>query len=215
MRFWTLTAARTALFASCVALICAASIAAPPARAEEDFDYNANEAFRLFSNTCLRYLGVPDDIRRWAARSRLVPITDTDILTMVVGAGTKGNAWALPSSSGQAFTLSIRSNTQACAVWAERADPVAVETLFKQMVNGAAKANPGVTLTTDIDDTLPTKSGRGRMLTMTVADKDGEGYLFNLIAGDQPGTMFFDKPIQVSMQMQRVAGKKTKKPAKP
>jgi len=166
-------------------------------------DYNAETTYRFFTASCVRSLGMPEEVRTWAAQSRLVPITDPVALNTFAGSGAKGAAWILPSPNDRRFTLSLRAGTETCAVWAEAGDPEAAEELFKKMVNGAGR--PGVTVTTDEDQSFTTATGKARMLTMSVADKDGEGYRFTFMAGDKTGTFFSGAPIQISMQMARVA----------
>lgn len=165
-------------------------------------DYNAETAYRFFTASCVRSLGMPAEVRSWAAQSRLAPITDPVALSTFAGNGPKGAAWVLPSPNDRRFTLSVRGGTETCAVWAEAGDPETAEELFKKMVVGAAR--PGVSVSTDDNQTFTTATGKARVLTMSVADKDGEGYRFTLMAGDKTGTFFSGAPIQLSMQMVRV-----------
>jgi hypothetical protein len=167
----------------------------------EAADYNAEAAFRFFTASCVRSLGQPGEVRTWAAQSRLAPITDPVALSTFAGNGPKGAAWVLPSPNDRRFTLSLRGGTETCAVFAEAGDPETAEELFRKMVNGAAR--PGVNVETEDDQKFTTATGKARLLTMTVADKDGEGYRFTLMAGDRTGTFFSGAPIQLSMQMAR------------
>ena len=171
-------------------------------------DYNAEVTFRMFTATCMRRLGMAPEIKSWAKEARLAPVTDASALATFVGqaAGVKGGAWVLPSPNDRKFTLSIRSGSQTCAVWAEAGDPPMAETLFRKMVTDAAR--PGTNVTTDDDQSFTTQSGKARLLTMTVADTSGEGYQFTFMAGDRPGTGFSGAPVQLSMQMTRVESKK-------
>ena len=177
--------------------------AASPARAG---DYNAEAAFRLFTATCVRSLGLPAEVRTWAAESRLAPIPEPSALSTFVGPGPKGAAWVLPSPNNRRFTLSIRGGTGTCAVWAEAGDPETAEELFRKMVEGAKR--PGVDISTESDEHFTTSTGKARLLTMGVADTTGEGYQFTLMAGDRTGTFFSGAPVQLSMQMTRVPPKK-------
>lgn len=169
-------------------------------------DYNAEATFRLFTASCVRSLGVAAEVRTWAAQSRLVPITDPFALSTFAGSGPKGAAWVLPSPNDRRFTLSIRGGSETCAVWAEVGDPQTAEELFRKMVAGAAR--PGVNVSTEDDQNFTTATGKARLLTMAVADKDGEGYRFTLMAGDRTGAFFSGAPIQLSMQMARVEARK-------
>jgi pentatricopeptide repeat protein len=167
-------------------------------------DYNAELAYRLFTATCMRRLGKPEQIQAWAAQARLTPITEPSALNTFVGTtpGAKGAAWVLPSPNGRRFTLSIRAGTQACVLWAEAGDPETAEGLFRRMVE--ASVEPGMTLTTDDDQSFTTATGKARLLTMSVADKDGMGFQYTLKAGDRPGTFFAGAPVQLSLQMARL-----------
>jgi hypothetical protein len=167
----------------------------------EAADYNAEATFRFFTASCVRSLGQPAEVRSWAAQSRLAPITDPVALSTFAGSGPKGAAWILPSPNDRRFTLSIKGGSETCAVFAEAGDPATADELFRKMVNGAAR--PGVTIATEDDQNFTTATGKARLLTMTVADKDGEGYRFTLMAGDRTGTFFSGAPIQLSMQMAR------------
>ena len=193
---------RTGLFAAAGAV---ALLADAPVYAA---DYNAEVTFRMFTATCMRRLGMAPEIKTWAKEARLTPVTDASALATFVGqaAGAKGGAWVLPSPNDRKFTLSIRSGSQTCAVWAEAGDPPTAEGLFRKMVTEAAR--PGTNVTTDDDQSFTTQSGKARLLTMTVADTTGEGYQFTFMAGDQPGTFFSGAPVQLSMQMTRVEPKK-------
>ncbi len=176
-------------------------------------DYNAEVISQFFNATCLRRLGVPDDIRAWAKDTRLVQIVEPNAVNTFVGTtpGAKGIAWMLPSPNDWKFTLSIRSGTQTCAVWAESGDPATAEGLFRKMITEAAR--PGTKVSTDEDQSFPTATGKSRLLTMSVIDgTSGGGYQFTFMAGDRSGTFFSGAPVQISMQLTRIEGKKTKLP---
>ena len=105
------------------------------------------------------------------------------------------------------FVLALASDTGACTVFVEAANREVVEKEFRSLVQRAAQ--PGVSVETESDLTLPTKSGPGLMLSMSATDdKSGDGYLFTLVAGNETGALFTGKPIQISMQMMKIDGKK-------
>lgn len=190
-----------------------AALGAEPARAR---DYNAEVTFRLFTATCMRRQGVSNDVMEWAKLVRLQPIVDPTQLATFVGAGggKKGAAWVLPSPNDRKFTLSVRSGTGICAVWAEAGDPPTAEELFKKLV--ADVARPGAKITTDDDQSFTTVSGKARLLSMSIAETDGAGYKFTFMAGDKTGTFFAGAPVQISMQMLRLdAPKDAPKPKEP
>jgi len=186
---------------------CAVLTLLPSAAAMAE-DYNAELAYRLFTATCMRRLGKPEQIRAWAQEARLPPITEPNALNTFVGTtpGAKGAAWSLPSPNGRKFTLSIRAGTQACTLWAEAGDPETAEGLFRGLVDAAAR--PGMTASVDEDMSFTTASGKARLLTMSVTDSDGEGYQFTFRAGDRPGTFFSGAPVQLSMQIDRLEPQK-------
>ncbi len=190
---------RLILIAACAAPL----LATAPAYAG---DYNAEVTFRLFTGTCMRRLGVPEDIRTWAKDMRLTTITDPEALSTFVGVGPKGAAWILPSPNDRKFTLSIMGGSQTCAIWAEAGDPETAEGIFRKMVANAVM--PGGKINTDEDQSFATASGKSRLLTMSVTDPDGAGYSFTLMGGDRSGTFFSGAPIQLSVQMSRLTGKK-------
>jgi hypothetical protein len=95
-------------------ILTAILIIAAPAFAVADKP-NANFALRLFIDACVPNMGQPDKTRAWAAERHLQEVSAPAALEVFVGAGTKGSAWAVPSSLGS-FALSIRGTTEACAV---------------------------------------------------------------------------------------------------
>jgi hypothetical protein len=201
--------ARTSILAASAAL----TLSSAPARAA---DYNAEVAFRMFASTCVRRLAMAGDIMAWAKEARLTPIQDASLLATFVGhatGGPKGGAWLLPSPNDRKFTLSIRSGTQTCALWAETGDPGAAEELFKKLVNDASR--PGTNVATEQDQKFTTATGKSRLLEMTVTEESGEGYKFTFMGGDQPGSFFAGAPVQLSMQMTRLPADKNAKQQDP
>ncbi len=161
-------------------------------------DSNSVVAINQFNAICVRYLAKPEDIRTWA-NNNYTSIRDPDVLATVVGRISGGAAWRLPSPTGRKLTLSLRGDGKTCAIWSEAADPEDVEIEFRNMVAGAARE--GIIVKTTTDSTLPTRSGLGRLLSMSVMDSHlGSGYLFTFIAGD----LFAGAPISLSMQMVRL-----------
>ncbi len=178
-----------------IALCTLGVLAAPNVMA---MDSDSVVAINQFNATCVRHLAKPDDVRAWA-NENYASIRDPDFLATVVGRIADGAAWQLPSPTGRELTLSLRGDGKTCAVWSEAANPEDVETEFKKMVNGAAR--DGITVKTTTDSTLPTRSGAGRLLSMSVMDQElGSGYLFTFIAGD----LFSGAPISLSMQVMRL-----------
>lgn len=186
---------RAALFA---AVMCGA-----PIQAQE---YYAVTAINFFTSACVSNLADPDAIRERANR-RYQPVKDPAELANYTGADRKGQAWRLPGRGERRFVLALNSESGACTVYVEQANREIVEKEFRQLVERAAQ--PGVTVKTEDDQTLPTRSGPGVMLTMSaIDDKTQEGYIFTLVAGNETGALFTGRPIQISMQMTKYSGRK-------
>jgi len=168
---------------------------AVPART---MDSDSVVAINQFNANCVRHLAKPDQVREWA-EARYRPIRDPETLAVLVGKVHSGAAWELPSPTGRDIMLSLRGDGRTCAVWSEAANPDAVEEEFRKMIKGAARE--GITVRTTTDSTLPTRAGKGRLLTMVVKDEElEEGYTFTFIAGD----LFSGAPISLSMQVIRM-----------
>jgi hypothetical protein len=105
---------------------------------------------------CIPNLGQPTKVREWAQERHLGEIQNPLALHAFVGSGDKGAAWAIPVAEGN-FALSIRGTTQACAVWAQAADPGEVLVLFKQITEGVG--SPGIEITVDKDTVSPSPVG--------------------------------------------------------
>jgi len=181
-------------------LVGAASL---PAQAQ---DYYAITAINFFTSACVSNLAEPAAIRERANR-RYQPVKDPGELANYIGNDRKGEAWRLPGRGERRFVLALASETGACTVFIESANREVVEKEFRQLVERAGQ--PGVTVKTESDETLPTRSGPGLMLSMSATDdKTKGGYLFTLIAGNETGALFSGKPIQISMQMVKLEAKK-------
>lgn len=169
-------------------------------------DYYAITAINFFTSACVSNLAEPEAIRERANR-RYQRVKDPGELANYVGNDRKGEAWRLPGRGERRFVLALNSETGACTVFVEAANREIVEKEFRQLVERAGQ--PGVSIKTESDETLPTRSGPGLMLTMSATDdKTNEGYLFTLIAGSETGALFTGKPIQISMQMMKLDPKK-------
>jgi hypothetical protein len=182
-----------------------AQAGAPPAPApvpapapSQAQDTNGALLVRLFNNVCIPNMGKPDQVRTQASAMQLPAINDRLLLDSFVGPGAKKDAWQVPSPNGQRFALSIRAATQACAVWAEQADPRDVEPAFaKEMEDTAQK---GLTLRKDDEQTQDTPFGTGRSVSYYMSDpKTGVGFEFHLITAERPGGVF-----QATLQVARV-----------
>jgi hypothetical protein len=145
-------------------------------------------------NVCVPNMGKPEQVRAWANEKHLPAITADMPLSIFVGPGGKGGAWFVPSDAGS-FALSIRGTTEACAVWARKADPGEVESNFKKMMEGVAR--PGIETSIVEDKTVPTPSGQARSLIYKIKAPDSPvGFLFTMLTAERPGAAF-----QVSLQL--------------
>ena len=187
-------------------LVLAASLVGGPALPVQAQDYYAITAINFFTSACVSNLADPAAIRERANR-RYQRIKDPAELGNYVGNDRKGEAWRLPGRGERRFVLTLNSETEACTVFVEAASREIVEKEFRQLVERARQ--PGVSIKTESDESLPTKSGPGVMLTMSATDdKSSEGYLFTLVAGNETGALFTGRPIQISMQMLKLGPKK-------
>jgi hypothetical protein len=151
---------------------------------------------RLFSDACLPRIGKPNEVRAWATAKGFPEIKKNELLDALVGPGGKGAAWLVPTSDQNAhLALSIRGQTEGCAVWAEQADPDQARAYFSNMVEGIAR--PGITVKREPDQSSPL----GRAIMYEVGDSNRLlAYEFLLIISEKPGTLF-----RVNMQVSSVA----------
>jgi len=161
-------------------------------------DPNANALVRHFGAACVGRVGQPDQIKEWAVKNSLPPVTQPEMLRSLVGDGGKGAAWELPSPTDKHFALAIRGSTEACAVYAEAADPQEVERMFRKLIEGVKR--PGLVVQTERDEPVPTKTGTGREITFFITDGEGKrGHIYSLIAADQTGALFGGAPLQAQI----------------
>src|SRR5262249_9566055 len=128
-------------------------IASGSAKAADD---RAAFLVKLFTAVCVPNMGNPDGVRAWATEKNLAQIQAPEPLAIFVGQGSKGAAWALPTRYGN-FALSIRGTTEACAVWAQAADPTEVEAAFKTIVEGVKR--PAIKIRIDKDTSAASPVG--------------------------------------------------------
>jgi len=159
----------------------------------EAIDPAAEFLTKLFMNVCVPNLGQPAKVREWAEQHHLAQIQNPAALGLFVGSGGKGAAWAVPAADGS-FVVSIRGETQACAVWARTADPREVITNFKRIIEGVKR--PGIQVSIDKDTVSPSPVGEARALVYNVtAPGAPTSFEFILLTAERPGGAF-----QASMQ---------------
>ena len=148
---------------------------------------------KLFTTVCIPNLGQSTRVREWAQERHLGEIQNPLALSVFVGSGDKGAAWAIPAAEG-IFALSIRGPTQACAVWARAANPGEALALFKQIVEGVRR--PGIEVTVDTDTVILGPAGQAHALVYNVtAPNAPTSFEFTLLTAERTGG-----PFQASMQ---------------
>jgi len=80
----------------------------------------------------MKNIGRPDGVRVWAADHHLTSMENPDALQAYAG-GEAGAVWAVNTVAGQ-FVLAIRAPTNACAVFADKADTQVVENDMGQLM---------------------------------------------------------------------------------
>jgi hypothetical protein len=161
-------------------------------------DDRAAFVVKLFISACIPNMGNPDGVRAWATAQRLAQIEAPAPLDVFVGTGGKGAAWAVPTPYGN-FALSIRGKTQACAVWAQTAEPAEVEGAFKTIIEGVKQ--PGINIRVDKDATDETAAGHVHTLVYNIiAPGAPSGYEFSMLAVERPNGAF-----QASIQVGRAS----------
>ena len=161
-------------------------------------DPNANSLIHLFNDACIQNMGRPDATRAWAATQRFRVLTHPSVLRLFVGDNPRGKgvAWEVPSLTTARFALSLRGSTEACTVYAERADVKAVESMFLQEVQGAKR--PGIDVRKDVEKVSKGHFGLVKQLIyiVTTTGNVDKGYEFIFTTAERPGG-----PYQVSVQI--------------
>ena len=171
-------------------------------------DANAGILIKMFGEACAASLGRPDDARAYVEKNKLAPVTGPAMLKLMAGEGEAGAAWSARNpATRKNFAVSIRGETQTCAVWAETVDPAQLEAMFRRLVEAVTR--PGVTVALEKEDAVPTKTGTGKLLAYRVTNAAAQNHwLFAMIAADKPGSLFAGAPIQAQLFVSPVAAKK-------
>ena len=173
-------------------LICALLQSQPAAAGEPAADFLT----KLFLEVCVPNMGRPDKVRAWANERRLGPVTNPASVSVFVGPGDKGGAWALPAGVGN-FAVAIRGQTEACTVWAQSASPGDVEINFKKLMEGVNR--PGLKMKVERDATAPTPVGQARPLVYSLFANDArQGFAFTMLTAERSGG-----PFQATLQVSK------------
>lgn len=184
-----------ALAAGVLAAAFLASLGPAPARAQ---DQNAVFLLQLYNNVCLRFLNKPDEVRAWAKEKQLPPIADQSVRDSFVGPGAQGDAWIVPSPTGDRFAVSIRAATHGCAAWAIKADPNYVIPAFIQQIEGFAR--PGYEIRKDNDESHDTPFGISRSMSYYMRNTSNDvGFEFSAVTAERSGGIF-----QATLQVSKV-----------
>ena len=148
-------------------------------------DPSAIAAGQLFTDACLAHIGHPDQVRAWAADNQLNVITDPASLHDYAGDGPKGGAWQLRDNEGN-LLLSIRAESEACAVWARKADPADAAEVFKGAIEALKQPDSNMAVTGD--ETPSTPRGKAHVLKYELfTPSTGMAAVFSMITAAQAG----------------------------
>ena len=175
-------------------------------------DDASGEFAKLFSNVCLAKFGHLDAVADWAADQHLPPIFNPDALAVfagrpnmdgtmrsVAGGGIPGSgkAWAVHDPAGH-FVVATRDDPESCIVWAQQADPAAVEAAYRKAVADATPAGADVTLVQDKTAAIP--DGQVHILVYRV----WSGSALTSIALAMAAVSRSGGPFQAMLETQRV-----------
>jgi hypothetical protein len=160
-------------------------------------DPNAVALTKLFIDVCVPNMSNPAGVRAWAEAHSLPRVEDPKWVDAFVGAGNPGGAW-VTQIGGSHFAISNWGPTQACAVWAQAADPSDVESNFRRLIMGI----PGLTPRVDADRTIQPDQPGGRSLRQLAYNIRAPGanssYEFLMLTTERPGGVF-----QASLKVSR------------
>jgi hypothetical protein len=167
---------------------------------------------KLFGDVCLAKFGHLDAVQDWAADQHLLPILNPDALAVfagrpnmdgtmrsVAGGGVPGSgrAWAVRDPAGR-FVIATRDDPESCIVWAQQADPAAVETAYRKAV--AATTMPGANVTLVEDKTADIPDGHVHILVYRI----WSGSALTSIALAMAAVSRSGGPFQAMLETQRV-----------
>lgn len=151
----------------------------------------------LFLDACAPNIGQPAKTAAWAQAHRLPAITSPTALETFAGRGFGAAAWAAPTKFGH-FALAIRGGAQACAVWAEAADPATVQANFQQLIGRVQRT--GLRVSLDRNTVQPTPLGRLHTVEVNVTQPNAPTSLeFLMLTVERKGGAY-----QASIQAGRV-----------
>jgi hypothetical protein len=178
-------------------------------------DEAATQFAKIFSDVCLGKFGHLDKINDWAVGQNLPPITNPQALAVfagrpntdgklvsVAGGGVPGSgkAWAVHDDSGH-FVLATRLDPESCVLWAQKADPAAVEAAYGRMVEIASTPGTDVKLTEDKDADIPGGQVHIRVYRVWAGSALNSLALVMAVVSRSGG------PFQAMLEAQRVVGR--------
>jgi hypothetical protein len=186
---------------------CATSVAAAAQTPPSPPVQTANGLLDLFSQACMKNLGKPDGVRAWAADHHLTSIGKPDAL-QVYGGGDGGAVWAV-ATPAEPFVLALRASTQACAVFADKADPQTIEIYVGDLMQALKQTGRPVALLKN--DQTPTSFGNRHGLVYAVGGGSWPTLqVYTVITNERPGG-----PYQATVQVLAKAAKELGSPPLP
>jgi hypothetical protein len=172
----------------------------------------AGQFAKLFKDVCLAKFGHLDAVQDWAAGRHLLPILNPGALAVfagrpnmdgtmrsVAGGGVPGSgqAWAVPDPAGR-FVVATRDDPESCIVWAQQADPAAVEAAYRKAV--AEVTMPGAAVNLVEDKTADIPDGHVHILVYRIWSGSAlTSVALAMAAVSRPGG-----PYQAMLETQRV-----------
>lgn len=132
----------------------------------------------LFATTCMQYFYAQDDLRK-EMTGQGASVLRGEQAAFFLG-GKPGTAWII-TASGRNYVVSLREDTT-CAVFAQRAEPEAVQRGFGALVDSA----PGPLIARKLDDpVLGPNAGPNRTIAYAWGREDDDSELvFTLTTSD-------------------------------
>jgi hypothetical protein len=196
-----------------LAVAAALGIVGNAARADDAIGDATRQFAKLFSDVCMAKFGHLDAVQDWAAAQHLAPVLDPAALAVFAGRpnmdGTmhsfagggipgSGMAWAVPGGAPGHFVLATRDDPESCIVWAQQADPAAVETAYRKAVADAT--TPGAEVKLIQDKTAAIPDGHVHILVYRV----WSGSALTSIALVMAAVSRSGGPFQAMLETQRV-----------
>ena len=189
----------------------ALALAGGPAHA----DQAAAGFAKLFSDVCMAKFGHLDKVWDWAKDQHWPRLLNPEALAVfagkpnmdgtmrsVAGGGVPGSgkAWVVREAAGN-YVVATREDPESCIVWAQAADPAAVEADYAKMLTDAAK--PGIDVRTGEDRTAEIPDGKVHIRVSRV----WSGSALNSFALVMAAVSRSGGPFQAMLETQRLVNR--------